>query len=232
MKLDWLQPESGRGSRRRSVALGIVIVFAFLAAAVTSCGSSDDSNSVIASDDNSVIASSTKPDLADLSDAMVITESEFPPVPDGKFEFTPVQAVESLGPADEDKCDPQNLAREGDQATGATVTGESTGAEYGINIARTRTKTDLPAWANDCLPHTGAGTTFVTSRIDLPGLPPGTISVEDSVNDAPMVYLAFGYVRGVLVGAYVVSGDAGMPAGAKSDLVTIFNNQAERLESY
>ena len=223
MKLNWLQPESGLGSRRRSVALGIVIVFAFLAAGVMSCGSSDDANSVI--------ASSTKPDLADLSDAMVITESELPAVPDGKFEFTPVQAVESLGPADEDKCDPQNLAREGDQATGATVTSESTGAEYGINIARTRTKTDLPAWANDCLPHTGAGT-FVTSRIDLPGLPPGTISVEDSVKDAPMVYLAFGYVRGVLVGAYVVSGDAGMPAGAKSDLVTIFNNQAERLESY
>jgi len=68
MKVDWPQPELGWDSRTRSAPLGIVMVFAFLAAAVMGCGSSGDSNSVIASpdDSNSVAASSTKPDLADL----------------------------------------------------------------------------------------------------------------------------------------------------------------------
>jgi hypothetical protein len=208
------------------VPKGIVVVFAVLLAVVGGCGSSQDGNNAI--------APSSKPDLADLSDRMVITESEFPPVSDGKFMFTSVRTVDIGGDADKDTCDPDGWVRQGDQEAGARVISDSTGARYNIELFHTQTKTDLLAWASDCLPRTDANT--VMSRIDLPGLPPGTISAEESANGMPRLYLAVGYIRGVLVSAFVrggyKGGSDGMPPGAKSDLVKIFTNQAERLESY
>lgn len=225
--VDGLQPELNRWWHPRTALNGIVVFLTLFLAATVGCGASTQ-------DSNNAIAPSSKPDLADLSDRMVIAESEFPPVPDGKFMFTSVRTVDFGGDADRDQCDPSGWVREGDQEAGARVISDSTGARYNIEVFHTKTKTDLLSWAGDCLPRTEGNTS--TSRIDLAGLPLGTISVEQSDNGTPRMYLAVGYIRGLLVSAYLSGGykggSDGMPPGAKSDLVKMFTAQAEWLASY
>jgi hypothetical protein len=206
----------------RTLPKGIAVVFAFLLAAVVGCGSTQDTNTLT--------TSPSKPDLPDLSDRMVIAESQFPPVPDGTFRSYPVETLPSHDRY-EDPCDPRSWTTDGDQEVTARVRSNSTDATYRMNISDTRKRVDLDAWANDCLPYTMDGDSLL-SRIDLPGLPPGTVTFEISGERAPYLYSALGYIRGILVSASVSNGNNRMPAGAKSDLVKLFTAQAERLQSY
>lgn len=210
------------GRCQRGVPLSILVVIALSVLALPGCGTSVEGPTPT--------SSASKPDLADLSDRMVITESGFPPVADGKYLFTPVRTLDADTSAQKDACDPQSWTSGGGQEAGSRVISEGTSARYNIEIFHTPTKVDMQAWAQDCLPQTEKDAVY--DRIDLPGLPSGSISLEILSDNEPKMYLATGYARGVLVSAYVRRGSDGMPTGAKSDLVKIFNNQVELLDSY
>ncbi|MBN3458865.1 hypothetical protein JNN96_33040 [Mycobacterium sp. DSM 3803] len=176
-------------------------------------------------------SSPRKPDLPDISDRMFLAETDFPTVPDGKYLSTPVRTMDgSSEPLD--RCDPDSWLAGGGQEAGSRVISESTNARYNIEIFHAQTKVDLAAWARDCLPLTDDDD--VIEVLELPGLPTGTVGMttKTASDGEARVYQAVGYIRGVLVAAYVRKGDTGMPAGAKSDLVRIFNAQAAKLQDY
>ncbi len=171
-------------------------------------------------------AGSSKPDLPDLSAQMVIPQSEFP-VSSGEFKSYPVES-DDLGTK---KCSPHLGI--GKYAF-SVVTTET--AKYRVNVAQVESRVDLSAWARDTLPCIDGGN--ATRQINLPGLPPGSISLElgDETQSTPDVakgYGAMGYIRGLYIVAQVVRTEGNTaPEGAKSDVVKMFNAQANRLENY
>lgn len=210
-RLKWFRPVT-RDLRRGGI---VGATAALVLIGVAGCGPSGPSESKN--------AGSSKPDLPDLSAQMVIPQSEFP-VSSGEFKSYPVES----GDLGTKKCSPH-------LGTGkiafSVVTTET--AKYRVNVAQAESRVDLSAWARDTMPCIDGGN--ATKQIDLPGLPPGSISLElgDETQSTPDGYGAMGYIRGLYILAQVVRTEGiTAPEGAKSDVVKMFNAQANRLENY
>lgn len=195
----------------RARVLGVMGTLA-LALFGTACGSHD--------------AASSKEDVSELS--MVIGQAEYPPVPEGRYDATPVKTLLS-DPAPKDECDQHAWVRKGDQEVGSGIFGPSTWI-YRVVVVRTQTRIDIGEWTQRCLPHTDGD--MVTSELDVPDLPEDTLAVQIRRADHPTQYVAAGYVRGLLVVAEVNEGKDGMSPTAQHDLVTIYQNQAKRLREH
>lgn len=172
---------------------------------------------------------SSKPDLPDLGDGMLIGESDFP-AGDGKFKTVAVD-TRADEPNVKDDCDQRGWVRKGDKKGMAGFTG-GPGPAYRVSLAHTKRKVDVAHWASLCLPHTEKHT--VMRSLDVPELPPGAVAIEIAEDAHPDddEYVAIGYVRGILVVAEVGAGKDGMSKDAKADLAKIFNAQTEHLNSY
>lgn len=173
--------------------------------------------------------------LNDLSNAMLLQESDYPSVPGGYFETVSVHEQPAAGPSSRE-CAATSLIREGGQTAASILTGDR--IAYTVELFYTGSTPDVHQWANKCLPyddHSEArhgGDTMKAA--DLPGLPTSAVGIEASIfDDAQRMYLAWGVVRGILVRAR----GGGAPADVQgsdvaSDVVKLFNRQADLLNSY
>ncbi len=195
--------------------LGAGVLAVGVAVGGVGCGSSDIAKNLTA-----------KPDLPDLSDGMILKESAFPAVTGGEYKATAPRKQDPMPEAE--PCSPNSLIREGGQEAGSRVVGAS--PRYVVELFHTGTTHDVHEWAGRCLPMNEKDST--KKLADLPGLPASAISIVADDGGNPETYIALGFVRGVFVAASVDSGGKGLPAGAKSEVVKLFNNQAELLNSY
>lgn len=167
-----------------------------------------------------------KPDITQLTDAMVLKESGFPTVAGGKYKLTSVKTIDKEHPGAED-CDINKWFRAGDQQAGARVSADS--GRYTVALIRTQTKADIQGWSKRCLPHTKEKETI--SAADLPDLSADAIGMQRAVDSKLRSYGALGYARGILVFVSVDHGKQDLPANAQADAAKIFNNQVAQLNS-
>lgn len=203
----------------RAVALAVGLLLGGVA-----CGSSSGTGGSIQDVAKPVASTSAKANISSLNDEMLLTQSGFPSSAVGEFKVTATNHFDPMGEVD--ACSPVALIREGGQRARAKLKGEST---YLVTIYRTGTTHDLRQWAGRCFPATESNST--TKLVELPGLSAGAVGVVIERGDRPQAYQAMGYIRGVFVDAKV-DGLPEAPVDAKSDVVKLFNNQAELLNSY
>lgn len=172
-------------------------------------------------------AASGKPDITQLTDSMVLTQAGFPAVSGGSYALNPVA---TFPPGSSDKeCKEGILIRDGGQmASSVVLSGDQ---DLRVQLSVTGHTRDLKEWAGQCFSKDQADDVDLKS-VELPGLPAGAIALfEDGRSytgtGGRTSYRIFGYIRGVLI---KVQGSPGN-AAVESDVVTVFNNQADLLNS-
>ncbi len=202
---------------RRAVS-AIALAVGLLLSGVA-CGSSSDPA-------KESIAAAAKPDLTHLTDAMILPQSGFPAVPGGEYS---TKRVSPQPPRPDAKpCRLAELIREGGKEARSKLRSANSG--YIVELYRTGATRDLHNWASGCFPQNDDdGRSHEVA--ELAGLPATAIGIAEKRGGVQQRYAVFGYVRGILILATVSSED-GLPAEAKTDIVKLFNNQAELLNSY
>ncbi|ORA68588.1 hypothetical protein BST26_14190 [Mycolicibacterium insubricum] len=157
-------------------------------------------------------ATKSKPDITDLTASMLLTENEFPSVDGGRYKQRGVKSV------DEESTDRCPWGGKG-QTAQATLDGSGKTREFRTMLALIDPTPD-PAAAPRCVSSDA-------ETINVTGLPSGVVAVSDP-QDASVELTAVGLVRGVLVAAEVHNPDNSMDQ-AKSDLVAVYNAQANKL---
>ncbi|MCB0929744.1 MAG: hypothetical protein KDB70_17910 [Mycobacterium sp.] len=157
-------------------------------------------------------ATKSKPDITELTASMLLTENEFPSVDGGRYKQRGVKSV------DEESTDRCPWGGKG-QTAQATLDGSGKTREFRTMLALIDPTPD-PAAAPRCVSSDA-------ETINVTGLPSGVVAVSDPHDDS-VELTAVGLVRGVLVAAEVRNPDNSMDQ-AKSDLVAVYNAQANKL---
>lgn len=178
---------------------GIAVVVAVVLAVVLVPGMSSKTDSAV-----------NKPDITNLTDAMLLTEGGFPAVGGDSYGRTSVKPVD-LEPS-------ANCEMTGKVSAGwASVRGARL---LMAALIRSDQKFDLTAVAH-------CQTTGRLEPIDVPGLPAGVVTMDyPRTGEAELI--GAGYVRGILVVVHVQDPDDSMDQ-AKADLVAVYNAQADKL---
>lgn len=198
--------------------LGVGLLAVGVAVGGVGCGSTPDR----AEAPTSAVA---KPDLPDLTDAMILPQSGFPTVPGGEYSMKRVNPQPAR--PDAKPCRLAELIREGGQEARSKLRGAN--ATYVVELYRTGATRDMHAWASKCFPLNDDGRS--SEIAELPGLPATAIGIAAEDRGIRQTYGALGFVRGILIVA-TVSDEDGLPAEAKADIVKVFNSQAELLNSH